>query len=126
MADVKANAELAYRVLDYIDAHPDTWDQTQWIRQTDCGTAACFAGWACLLSGYEPAWFGSSLADWVHPSGDDSNTYDVEICAAELLGLPYEDQNEALHARLFDESNDREDLGRWVGKIFGPRPDGAS
>lgn len=37
-APTKPNAELAYAVLDQIDAHPETWDQGDW----DCGTTACF------------------------------------------------------------------------------------
>ena len=35
------------RVLDQIEQHPDTWDQSQW----HCGSTHCFAGWAQLLSG---------------------------------------------------------------------------
>jgi hypothetical protein len=48
------NAELAYKVLDHIDAHPQQWRQGWWFTELDCGTAACFAGWACVLSGYKP------------------------------------------------------------------------
>src|ERR1044072_1672642 len=45
------NAKLAYEVLDYIEAHPEKHDQATYFNS--CGTTACFAGWASLLSGDE-------------------------------------------------------------------------
>lgn len=44
------NAELAYRVLDHIDAHPESWIQKTWW----CGSGGCFAGWTAELSGEHP------------------------------------------------------------------------
>ena len=41
------NKQNYQRVLDQIEQHPDTWDQSQW----HCGSTHCFAGWAQLLSG---------------------------------------------------------------------------
>ena len=42
------NVELLQKVMDYIEAHPEKHDQTDWF----CGTAACFAGHAALMSGW--------------------------------------------------------------------------
>jgi hypothetical protein len=38
------NPVLARRVLEHIEAHPETWRQRDWARKTECGTAYCFAG----------------------------------------------------------------------------------
>lgn len=31
------------------------WDQESWFRETECGTAGCFAGWRFMLDGGEKA-----------------------------------------------------------------------
>lgn len=114
MTAPKPNAELAYRVLDQIDAHPETWNQGIW----DCGTAACFAGWAVRLSG------GTSAKN------DSLDTIVVDGPAG-IIGMEVPDAAEHLlgdicrngdDEDLFDGSNTREDLGRLVEEIFGPRP----
>ncbi len=112
----KPNAELAYKVLDHIDAHPETWDQGMWW----CGTSGCFAGWACALAGTDP----DALSKDAH-----SDTYLPDV-AATLLGFPIREDMDAItdgageDAWLFCSDNTREDLGRMVEQIFGPRPDG--
>jgi len=116
---VRPNAELAWRVMDHIDAHPEQHNQGAWFfRQpaSDCGTKACFAGWASLLSGDEPKWaHGYQLqTDAVIAGG---KTRYIEARAMELLGISG-DQADA----LFYGANSREDLGRLVAEIFGPRP----
>lgn len=59
----KFNSELAHRVLDQIELHPETWDQNYWR----CSTGMCFAGWAAEMSpGVE--WVGEvtgSVSDYV-------------------------------------------------------------
>lgn len=42
------NNELLERTMQWIKDHPEQHDQNTWVN--DCGTAACFAGWACLLN----------------------------------------------------------------------------
>lgn len=43
--------QLAQRVYEQITNHPETHDQTEWIyTEAECGTAACVAGWAIMLS----------------------------------------------------------------------------
>ncbi len=63
-----ANIELLDKTLDHIKKlidfpkGSDQWDQVDWGRKTHCGTSACFAGWACVLSGkYE--FSGSAMID---------------------------------------------------------------
>ncbi len=123
MTGTKPNAELAYAVLDHIDAHPESWNQGKWW----CGTGGCFAGWACALSGENPVHADYSwLAGGIH----------VSDRAAELLGFDDEEQMwnatyEALGEPddedmigLFHGANTRADLGRIVEALFGPRPEG--
>lgn len=130
MTDVKPNAELAYAVLDHIDAHPETWQQSEWW----CGTGGCFAGWTATLSGEKP---GSCNLVWVGGTGMHVGTR-----AAQLLGFANEVQMDSLafeqihpgrdigevdrddegEWELFSAVNTRDDLGRIVGVLFGPRP----
>ena len=125
MTAPKPNAELAYRVLDFLDAHPEQHAQGVWIGKGECGTIGCLAGWACLLSGDQP-----SMPD--EPDDPEEETERVHVAwqresrfiparAAELLGIPFDN---ALWASggLFYAYNTREDLGRLVAEIFGPRP----
>jgi hypothetical protein len=122
---VKPNAELAYRVLDQIDAHPEQWDQSRWWRPSPaCGTGGCFAGWAVQLSGGHMERDEFAYIVVKSGLGELDGRY-VPVAAAALLGLPMdeaESEAEAENLPLFHESNDREDLGRLVAEIFGPRP----
>lgn len=47
------NVTLLREVMDHILAHPELHNQAVWAKKTACGTAHCFAGWACELSGLE-------------------------------------------------------------------------
>lgn len=117
------NAKLAYRVLDHIDAHPEQWSQREWIYRpdaADCGTAGCFAGWACMLSGDQPMWNqGKQTERFAMEIAVDGVCKPIRDRAVELLGID-EDEDDL----LFDACNTRGDLGRLVAEIFGPRPDG--
>jgi hypothetical protein len=119
------NAELAYRVLDHIDAHPELWNQRVYIGRYDGVTVACFAGRAALLSGAEPVY------------ADDSCKRTVTVWAAgklwciweyavELLGISRIDVDPDGDGDLFEPLNTRADLGRLVTQVFGPRPGGAA
>lgn len=109
------NAALAYKVLDHIDAHPDSWNQAHWW----CGTSGCFAGWTVQLSGENPD--GEQVIDGVH----------ISHRAAQLLGFADETaMNDFAYQligtggewELFNGGNDRDDLGWIVKAMFGPRP----
>jgi hypothetical protein len=45
------NIPLLEQVMAFIKDHPEKHDQGTWIN--DCGTAACFAGWTVLLTGWQ-------------------------------------------------------------------------
>ncbi len=123
----KPNAELAYKVLDHIDANPQSWNQAVWV--TECGTAACFAGWTVLLSGEKALDPGTAIT----ATGERR---DISKRAAQLLGFlnrsAMDDASwEALKHTdwdgsfsLFAGANSREDLGHIVEAVFGPRPGG--
>lgn len=121
----KPNAALAYAVLDQIDAHPEQWNQGVWVGRAACGTVACLAGWACLLAGDRAAYLGDDEeTDRVTIDGDTEQAYDklIPARAAELLGIPFDPIGYSGH-ELFRVTHSREDLGRLVEEIFGPRPD---
>lgn len=115
------NAELAYQVLDHIDAHPEQWDQGLYIGKAECGTVACFAGWAVLLSGAVPVYsdYTCRRADLVRV---DDRTRNIDDYAEELLGA----RRWIGERSLFDPMNTRDDLGEMVERVFGPRPGGAA
>lgn len=47
------DAVLGRKVLDHVVAHRDQFDMGSWgYTNSVCGTSACLAGWAMLLSGY--------------------------------------------------------------------------
>lgn len=124
LTDLKPNAELAYAVLDQIDAHPEAWDQGTWW----CETGGCFAGWACSLSGAEMKRFpaGSPCPETVVTGGltEELNGRPVAWAAARLLGIDWRAAgwDEAEDVELFEAGNSREDLGAYVTEMFGPRP----
>jgi hypothetical protein len=101
MADEpRPNLELLRKVLRHIDAHPEEYDQGNFAVRTECGTAYCIAGHACVMSGFRFKWHknmeqSASLACGV---GADPK-------ATELLGLT---DGEAEY--LFDPENDREGI----------------
>jgi hypothetical protein len=131
MTTPKPNAELAYLVLDHIDAHPEQWNQGRWIGKAECSTVGCFAGWAVILSGAEPALDGGYRGPDGYVFTPEAifggESWPVSVLAEKLLRAgrfvdlsPEEDERD-----LFHEFNTREDLGNLVAEIFGPRPDGA-
>lgn len=125
MTRPKPNAELAYAVLDHIDAHPEQWNQGVWvrIRVRGCGTAACFAGWASLLSGDEPYehWSSDNGASSEIRSAETGRIRQVRNRARDLLRITDWQADD-----LFDAGRIRSELDDAVAEIFGPRPDAAS
>lgn len=114
------NAELAYRILDQIDAHPEQWNQGTWV--TDCGTSFCFAGWALELTGH-------TLRD-VEVNGlrrmqldDEPEVFAETVARAAAVELRIRRWDAG---QLFESMNTREDLGELVAEIFGSRPERVS
>jgi hypothetical protein len=69
------NLKLIYDTLDHIDEHPEEWNQAMFA----CGTTACFAGHAMLLSGYN---LKPTLRCCLHESTEDCLGAD-KCCYAE-------------------------------------------
>lgn len=124
MQKTEEQVRRAYRVLDFIEAHPEKHDQSMWISNADdpsmagydlrrtlneCGTTACFAGWDALLAGETFTSYGLLTQD-----------RRVDVYSAAALGLTV---HEAY--RLFHGAQDMADVRKEFADIFGPRPDGA-
>lgn len=117
------NTELARRVLEHIEAHPEQWNQSRWALRSDCGTSYCFAGHAVHLTHPDALYmFGLDLHD-----GDDRDAavkvlipgvagpQYVRTIARELLGLS--DYNATL---LFYSDNTLDDLRSYVEQLEAP------
>lgn len=129
------NAELAYKVLDYIRAHPEEWDQRTWYTKNMCGTAACFAGWSVILAGGKIVDVATAVLNPHYRAVIDSMPpMDIEDAANDVLGIesggvPYaardcgcENSDCPIVHNLFGATNTLEDLEEFVEAIFGPRP----
>jgi hypothetical protein len=103
MAKKKLNVRLLRRIQKHIMAEPKRYDQNVWIKEVDpnvdpyyppCGTMACIAGWAQILS--------AQPGSRVIPS---------HLAASELLGLDVRSST-----RLFDSVMDLVD-DAWPRKF---------
>jgi hypothetical protein len=99
------NRELLERTMQYIEDHPEEHYQGMWFMKTECGTTACFAGWACLLSGLTPD-FTQRPYNFTDRSSyyvkDDERW--VKPIATELLGVSEDDAEILFHsANSLDE-----------------------
>lgn len=105
------NADLAHRVLEAIEANPHHWNQRKWCTTTECGTAMCFAGWACHLEGWQldPL---TSYAVRHAPDGALLEAEPIPAVALRLLGL---EDHVVLADMLFGATNDLKRLRMLVG-----------
>ncbi len=110
------NVELLDRVLDHIRMNPQEWDQKDWARETDCGTVACFAGTAVLMTGgsvvCSKGWAKDTAGYSDFRRADGTVIEWVDVYAAGLLGL---DPKRA--SVLFHTDNSFDDLERIVKDI---------
>lgn len=120
------NAELAYKILDEIDADPESWRQDKWI----CGTAACFGGKAILAVGGTLE-YDDAVGGYVATGGPFRHGTWAQHAASEALDIAEgggwvndPPDSPLTGAWLFDADNDRHRLGEIVEALFGPRPEG--
>lgn len=105
------NVELLTKVMEHIEGNPEEHDQSQWARQTECGTKYCFAGHTVFMSGWTPEFDEDSTAAFC-VSGDNEQRC-IESLAKELLGLSgYQAE------RLFFECEDLPSVRRYVGVLL--------
>lgn len=88
---MSVNEKLVREVMTAIRQNPESWDQDTYVRDTECGTAYCFAGWALRLSGY-PVRRGHETRHGSSPyfcenDGSESILPHPHVEAAALLGL---------------------------------------
>lgn len=105
------NKELLLETLQYIEEHPEKWNQKHWV--PECGTACCFAGRAALLAGATyPLWMRNAgrTATMVLPYGAIVSVSDY---AAGKLGIDSKDAD-----KLFDAKNTLEDLNLVVKQLI--------
>lgn len=116
------NEDLLLKVLDKIRFDRESWHQSAWIGEAECGTVGCLAGWTVMLSGYQPQWeHGQSahhssplrrITDTVRLSGS-GNPHSVSGAAKILLGLTTTERHE-----LFAPQNTFDDLERITKDII--------
>jgi hypothetical protein len=112
-----------------IERDPSTWNQGNWARKDDCGTAYCLAGHIVNNAGYRFVWYpaienvkvqlaGTAQAQLPDSVTDDFSFFDVDIAslAMELLGV-----EEVLteHDDLFGADNDLYALYRIGAELAG-------
>jgi hypothetical protein len=87
-------------VLAQIEAEPEHHDQAYWIvDKGTCGTAACMAGWACVLAGDVPtrgyvedcSRYSAAASWWAYDHVESNGVVvDAETRANELLDMDSE------------------------------------
>lgn len=123
------NKDLAYQILAKIELIPEEWDQGDYIRPRHeiksgfrtaniCGTAKCFAGWACILTpGYKEVIEvdqDDPEYSYAYIAGPDGLSIDIHDTAERLLGL-----TEYQSGELFDGGNTMADLRRLIAEYAG-------
>lgn len=114
------NVPFMRKVLEYLETNPQKHEQGCWAwtdvttieaidTSYDCGTVACMAGWAVLLSG-TGRWYNSVCCEACASTPEleaviDGISYQVQEGAEKLLGLTWEQAD-----RLFSGGNSRDDL----------------
>lgn len=123
--------ERRHYVLDYVVANPERHDQRDWGRAVagsvvtemiehglteagECGTTACYAGWAALFGGGRPSQDCECCSPgeswrWVKWNGED---FPIQDAAAEILGLTV-----AQAGAMFSATNTRDDLAAMVARL---------
>lgn len=130
MTDIERNADLAYRVLDFIEAHPDQYEAVADIAWVDSDgyhvtpgrgkLLADFGGWTCMLSGELPRILGGAKDSYYsgHVVTADGLVWDTTDRAATLLGLLADVEDSIL---CYEEVDTLDKLRAAVHATFGPR-----
>jgi hypothetical protein len=88
------NTELARLVRKQVTEFPDTFDMAVWADENRCGTVACIADHAMILSGYSFRMGEGALRDEVYfCRPDGTEVIDIDGEASLLLGITWHDAN---------------------------------
>lgn len=118
------NTELGRKVLGHITTHREQFDMTVYgEKYPECGTVACIAGWAMLLSGYQLS-DGPGGSHFIRPDGStvpDSMNGDeaaelLDLTAAERYGGPESE------CSLFTEWDEDAAIDRFRMLVETPAP----
>ena len=117
------NAEALERVMTHIKDNPRMWRQATYFTDRDvhdCGTTACFAGWAVQFYAEQEGWkpreelFVATTARYYFKDGQPpEDASHVAEVAAEILGITDADAD-----ILFGGSNDMEQLETMVKNLL--------
>lgn len=126
------NTDLAYRVLDYIEANPTHYShetEIAWVDPAGYLTepaggmlVASFEGWTCLLSGDQPAMDGKVWSGEIVTA--DGFRQDCGERAFTLLDLDA-DADEDVEVFCYEDVDTLDKLRTEIARRFGPRPGGA-
>ena len=120
-----SRVSLAERVRDQIVQHPESHNQKVWVQQTSCGTTACVAGWAVLLSGATVVLVNDLLSsgrvdrevqgfhECLPADGDRHAPVPIYLLAERLLGI-----TSAQSDYLFDSHRTRPELLRALDNLI--------
>lgn len=132
--DFKPNVDKLRGTLEYIERHPDEWDQDVWA--SSCGTAFCFAGhavhmddeWDIIATSYErdeQGHYDHRIIDWSESDSDyrvvplarrksTGEVTEISEAAEEVLGLHHEGKERI----IFNGGNTLIQLGCYVEDII--------
>jgi hypothetical protein len=123
------NVALAKQVRALTREHAEWLDMDNWIETeaadavgihdfesgtAPCGTTACFAGWVCLVSGYQLDWIGNVFQNGRPVPSTDGYRIHAHASgkAAELLGIDEYEANRIFMA-------DKDQLDERLAEVFG-------
>jgi len=112
------NVPLLQKALDYIETHPEEWEQSCWIEDSPlaCGTVACLAGHIALIDGWEVHTDAYGIIRGM-VRGDEWVSSVSEAAAASLGATSDYGQVYARGESLWGASNTRKDLWRIANNL---------
>jgi hypothetical protein len=104
-------------IIDFIEEHPEEWNQKEWAKRTKgCGTACCVAGWAVVRAGYKLDWKHRNSNPYLGRTNcaydNDGQSVAISTLAEKILGLTCHQAT-----RLFDPKNDLEQIKQITKEI---------
>lgn len=121
---MEPNIPLLRKTLEYIEEHPDEWNQDSWAeRRSGCGTTMCVAGTAAYLSGANLVWTAGGAGDisFVEATScrtEDGLYHDIEDYATDLLGLTPGQANAIFYSNPADPQKLRELVEKVIDRAL--------